>query len=143
MHSGDRKLTMSAQTFVLRCEADRNQLIYRLRALLFDKPWKVTIREADKRSLDANACMWAHLADISEQVEWYGHKLSPEDWKHVFTAALRRYRVVPGIDGGFVAVGMSTSAMSKANQGRHAMRAGRSMGKLALTKPAAGQTEPT
>ena len=66
------------------------------------------------RSLEANAKLWASLTDISEQVEWYGRKLSSEDWKNVFTASLRKLEVVPNIEGtGFVALGLSTSKMSK------------------------------
>ena len=57
--------------------------------------------------------MWAKLSEISEQVVWYGKKLSAEDWKTVLTASLRQTRVVPTIDGdGFVPLGMSTSKMS-------------------------------
>ena len=64
------------------------------------------------RSLEQNAKMWAVLTDISEQVNWYGHKLSPDDWKHVLSATLRKQKAVPGIDGGFVVVGLSTSQMT-------------------------------
>jgi hypothetical protein len=72
----------------------------------------VTFKEAT-RSLEANAAMWAKLSEISEQVVWYGKKLSAEDWKTVLTASLRQTRVVPTIDGdGFVPLGMSTSKMS-------------------------------
>ncbi len=77
----------------------------------------VTIAEPT-RSLDANAALWAMLNDISAQVEWYGRKLSPEDWKHVFTASLRKLDVVPNLDGtGFVALGLSTSRMTKSEFG--------------------------
>jgi hypothetical protein len=66
------------------------------------------------RNLDQNARMWAMLTEVSQQVNWYGKKLTPEDWKHVFTASLRKLDVVPNLDGtGFVALGMSTSSMSK------------------------------
>lgn len=64
------------------------------------------------RSLDQNAKMWACLTDISRQVDWYGQKLSPDDWKQVLSASLRKQRAVPGIDGGFVVVGLSTSQMT-------------------------------
>ena len=64
------------------------------------------------RSLEQNAKMWACLTDISKQVNWYGQKLSPDDWKHVLSASLRKQRAVPGIDGGFVVVGLSTSQMT-------------------------------
>jgi hypothetical protein len=58
--------------------------------------------------------MWAALGDVSEQVVWYGKKLTPDDWKNVFSASLKRLDVVPNLDGsGFVALGMSTSRLSK------------------------------
>lgn len=66
-----------------------------------------------KRSLDQNAKLWVLLAEVSRQVDWYGEKLSPEDWKHVFTASLTKQKAVPGIDGGFVVLGQSTSRMNK------------------------------
>ena len=67
-----------------------------------------------KRNLEQNARMWAMLADVSTQVEWYGKRLTSEDWKHIFSSSLRRLEVVPNLDGtGFVALGMSTSRMSK------------------------------
>lgn len=68
----------------------------------------------ETRSLEQNARMWAMLTDVSKQVVWYGRKLTPEDWKHVFTASLTKQEVVPGIDGGFVVLGKSTSQMTKA-----------------------------
>jgi hypothetical protein len=58
--------------------------------------------------------MWAMLTDVSRQVEWYGKRLTPEDWKHVFSSSLRKLDVVPNIEGtGFVALGLSTSRMTK------------------------------
>lgn len=68
----------------------------------------------ETRSLEANARMWAMLAEISEQVEWYGHRLTSEEWKDVFSAAMKRTKVVPGLDGGFVVCGQSTSKMTRA-----------------------------
>jgi len=64
------------------------------------------------RSLAQNSLMWSCLTDIAKQVDWYGQKLSSDDWKHVLTASLRKQRAVPGIDGGFVVVGLSTSKMT-------------------------------
>lgn len=78
---------------------------------------KIAFKRPDGRSLDQNSLMWTRLAEISRQVDWYGEKLSSEDWKAVFTAALRKSRVVPGIDGGFVVLGLSTSAMTKNEMG--------------------------
>jgi hypothetical protein len=67
-----------------------------------------------RRSLPQNALLWSRLTEISRQVDWYGQKLSAEDWKDVFTAGLRQARVVPGLEpGSFVPLGMRTSDMSK------------------------------
>jgi hypothetical protein len=67
----------------------------------------------ETRTLAQNARLWAMLTDVSKQVNWYGRKLSQEEWKHVFTASLAKQDVVPGIDGGFVVLGKSTSKMTK------------------------------
>lgn len=69
--------------------------------------------EPPTRTLDQNSKLWPMLTEISEKVEWYGKKLTPDEWKDVFTAGLKRNKVVPGIDGGFVVVGASTSKMDK------------------------------
>lgn len=68
----------------------------------------------EKRSDAQNRRLWAMLRDISEQVNWHGNRLTDEEWKDVFTAALKRQRVVPGLDGGFVVCGQRTSKMTKA-----------------------------
>lgn len=70
--------------------------------------------KAARRSNEQSSKMWAMLTEIAEQVDWYGQKLSPEDFKDIFTAALRRARVVPGLDrGSFVPLGMRTSDMTR------------------------------
>ncbi len=67
-----------------------------------------------KRTLPQNDLMWSRLTEISQQVVWHGQKLSPDDWKDIFTVSLRKARVVPGIDpGSFVLLGLRTSDMSK------------------------------
>lgn len=68
----------------------------------------------EKRSDAQNRRLWSMLSDISAQVNWHGHKLTSEEWKDVFSAALKRTKVVPGLDGGFVVCGQSTSRMTKA-----------------------------
>lgn len=72
----------------------------------------VTIQEPT-RNLEQNSRLWASLSEVSRQVDWHGNKLTPEEWKDVFTAALKRQKVVPGIDGGFVVIGARTSKMGK------------------------------
>lgn len=107
-------------TFVLR----NREHLKRLGTLLRDhweeqadvgRPLEVIVREYEpRRTSDANALMWALLSDLSRQVEWHGQHLAPEDWKDMFSASLRRQRVVPAIDGpGFVVLGQRTSRMTK------------------------------
>ena len=102
---------MAKQLFILTHDMARQRAVEAVRSA--PAGFSVTVSEP-KRSLDANARMWAMLADVSQQVEWYGKRLTSEDWKHVFTASLRKLTVVPNLDAtGFVALGMSTSRMSK------------------------------
>lgn len=67
----------------------------------------------ETRSNAQNRRMWAMLGDVARQVNWYGHQLDAEDWKHIFSANLNKQRAVPGLDGGFVVLGTRTSRMSK------------------------------
>jgi hypothetical protein len=98
----------------IKSQADRN-LIARWAMDIQNVPAGTTVEfRAPRRSLDQNALMWSLLQQISKAVDWYGQKLSSEDWKDVLTASLRRTRVVPGIDAGtFVPLGMRTSQMTK------------------------------
>ena len=66
-----------------------------------------------RRTLDQNRKLWPMLEDVRKQVDWYGFELACEDWKNIFTASLRGQRAVPGIDGGVVVLGKSTSRMDK------------------------------
>lgn len=70
-----------------------------------------------QRTLPQNARMWSMLTEVADQVMWHGQRLTPENWKDVFTAALKRQQVVPGLDGGFVVLGTSTSRMTVAEMG--------------------------
>jgi hypothetical protein len=74
--------------------------------------YDVVIKEPTRTS-EQNKKMWAMLNDISSQIVWHANKLTADEWKDVFTAALKRQRAVPGIDGGFVVIGLRTSKMSK------------------------------
>ncbi|MBB6579612.1 hypothetical protein HNP33_003726 [Comamonas odontotermitis] len=86
----------------------------------FVKPWilsghRLTLEiRPEKRSDAQNRRLWAMLRDISQQVDWYGQKLTDEEWKDVFTASLKKQKAVPGLDGGFVICGQRTSKMTKA-----------------------------
>lgn len=72
----------------------------------------VTLAEPT-RTLDQNSLLWPLLTEVSKQVDWYGNKLTADEWKDVFSASLKKQKVVPGLDGGFVVCGQSTSRMSK------------------------------
>lgn len=105
---------MKAIKVYIRDEGLRNVALARLRDMqLPEQGIVMTLTLAkSKRSLEQNALLWSMLTDISRQIEWYGRYLSAEEWKHVFTASLSKQNVVPGIDGGFVVLGKSTSSMS-------------------------------
>jgi hypothetical protein len=75
-----------------------------------------------KRNLNQNACLWAHLSDIASQCQLCINgqmvKASPDDWKQVFSAALHQEtRMAAGVNGGVVMLGRSTSKMDKAEFG--------------------------
>ena len=75
---------------------------------------RVIFKDA-KRSLPQNDKMWVMLTEVATQVEWHGQKLTPDDWKLIFLAALKReLRTVPNIDGdGVVELGKSSSDLSR------------------------------
>jgi hypothetical protein len=98
-------------TFILKSPADRAKAVRLVNGVSDGSRFEV---KAPRRSNDQNAKLWAMLADISEQVEWYGYKLSSESWKDIFSAGLKKALVVPNLDGtGFVMLGLRTSDMSK------------------------------
>lgn len=102
---------MSRQIFTLAHAEARRRAVEAVR--LAPEGYVVRV-SPPTRSLEQNALLWSRLSDLAEQVNWHGRKLSAEDWKHVCTASLRQMVVVPNLDGtGFVALGMSTSAMNK------------------------------
>ena len=101
---------MTRALVVIRSDADRERIATWARNVIVGS--RVEFK-APRRSIPQNDRMWAMLTDIAQQVDWYGQKLSAEDWKDVLSASLRKARVVPGIDGGFVPLGMRTSDMSK------------------------------
>lgn len=102
---------MSRQVYTLVHQGARQRAA---QAVLAAPEGHVVIISESKRSLEQNAKLWPLLTEVSRQVDWYGKKLAPEDWKNVFTASVRKLEVVPNLDGtGFVALGQSSSQMSK------------------------------
>ena len=98
--------------FRLSNESDRARLMGYLAGLDLSKPMSVSVND-EKRSDASNRRMWAMLRDIAKQVEWYGQKLKDEDWKHILSASVEKQRAVPGLDGGFVVLGLSTRKQSQ------------------------------
>lgn len=87
--------------------------------------FEIHVREP-RRTLDANACMWATLTDIAQQVSWphtdggeWRIDLMPKDsWKAVLTAAYEQEtRQAQGIGGGTVMLGARTSQYSRRRMG--------------------------
>lgn len=72
----------------------------------------------DKRTTDQNSLLWKLLTEVSEQAEWHGAKRTPEQWKDLFTGSLLAasggLEIVPGLEGGFMILGLHTSDMTKA-----------------------------
>ena len=66
------------------------------------------------RSIPQNDMMWQLLRTISTSLEWHGQRYPPEEWKDFMAHALRRSKWMPSEDGGMVPIGLSTSAMSRA-----------------------------
>lgn len=109
-------------TYILRPENARPRMAAAWRDacshLELGKSVKLEMSECKPtRSLEQNSRLWALLHDVARQVKWPvdGREtyLSPEDWKDIFTASLRKgQRVSPGIDGGFVMLGARTSRMT-------------------------------
>ena len=103
---------MTTPRFALKSELDRSRahaIIDRV-DLSAGMVWSLT---EEARTDPQNRRMWAMLRDISQQVVWYGEKLNSEDWKHIFSASVEKQRAVPGLDGGFVVMGVSTRKQSK------------------------------
>lgn len=87
---------------------------------------EIEVREP-RRTLDANACMWASLGDIAAQVDWphtdaggrwaFG-KMSADNWKAVLTAGFEQEtRMAQAVAGGAVMLGARTSQYSKRRMG--------------------------
>lgn len=101
---------MSNRFFILAHAEARK----RAASAIMDAPdgWIARITEPT-RTLESNALLWVLLGEVSKQVEWYGSKLTAEEWKDVFSASLKKQKVVPALDGGFVVCGQRTSKMTK------------------------------
>jgi len=105
-------MTVEKQTYLIRDNRIRQNCIEAIQNLPAntDRPLQIIIQE-DTRSLAQNRMLWSCLRDVSQQVVWYGKKLDSDSWKNIFSASLKGQETVPGINGGFVVLGQSTSKM--------------------------------
>lgn len=102
---------MTRWSFVLG--ADRQQI----HRWIDRAPIGFRVEIAEPKRTDAqNRLLWPLLTALSTRLKWHGQTLSPEDWKDLLTAGLKReLRIVPNLDGnGFVSLGARTSTMTKA-----------------------------
>ncbi len=70
-------------------------------------PVRVTLGR-ELRTKDQNNKLWPMCQDVADQVDWYGERPDKEDWKNIFSASWKQQKVVPGINGGFVVLPVST-----------------------------------
>lgn len=86
-----------------------------IKAMLFAGHRLLLEVKTETRSAKQNRVMWSCLADLSEQVTWFGKKLKKEGWKDFITGHLDGQDLVPNMDGtGFISIqrGRSTSQMT-------------------------------
>lgn len=68
-----------------------------------------------RRSNAQNDRMWLLLRSVAAQLEWYGERYAPEDWKDFFMHQLARGDWMPDENGRpTIAIRRSTSRLSKA-----------------------------
>lgn len=115
MNLMQKRNPIAKMTFLIRSDQQKELLVSKISNLPVDseRPIQIVISEqTKKRTIHQNNIMWGMLGDISKQVEWYGMMLLDHEWKDIFTASLKKQKVAPGLDGGFVVLGARTSEMS-------------------------------
>jgi hypothetical protein len=117
-----------SQTYILRkADPDREMIRANMDSFV-RKHWdglslRITIEPyEERRTREQNDRMWGMLDDVSHQCKLVVNgKLvwaTKDDWKEVFTAALRQHqRTAEGVDGGVVLLGARTSKMGKREMG--------------------------
>lgn len=91
------------------------------RAWVMSAPVGTVVRfDRPRRTLPQNERLHAMLTVLAHKLEWpvgSGQRRTVDAWKDIVTAALlsakHQLDVVPGINGGFVLLGMHTSSMTK------------------------------
>lgn len=86
-----------------------------IKAMLSAGHWMQVEARKQTRSLAQNRIMWSCLTDLSNQVTWFGKRLTKEGWKDWITGHLNGQELHPNMDGtGFISInrGSSTSDMT-------------------------------
>lgn len=104
-----KELELSKQTM----RADIPEILREIEERCQEGGCKVRITGMSDRTAKQNRMLHASIDDIARQVDWYGRKLKGHEWRMMFSAALDKQDVVPGINGGFVVLGKETKSMSK------------------------------
>ena len=107
---------MGQATVILGSRDSREQVC---RWVMKAPPRTVVTLRGVKRSIPQNSRLWAMLTDIAVQADWplgSGIKRKPEVWKDLMTGAVKAaaggLEIVPGLEGGFMILGLRTSEMS-------------------------------
>ena len=71
------------------------------------EPW-LGYRTEEQNNLLQPACR-----DLARSLTWQGFQLTADDWRHLVCAAILGQKIVPGLNGGFVALGGSSKKLNK------------------------------
>jgi hypothetical protein len=106
---------MGQATIILTTQSVREQFC---RWVMKAPPRTIATLKGVKRSIPQNNRLWALLTDVATQATWQGKKRTTEQWKDLFSgaflAAAGNLEIVPGLEGGFMILGLHTSEMSVA-----------------------------
>lgn len=109
---------MGRALIILASQTDKDKA----RVWVQKAPWNTRVTfQGPKRTLPQNDRLWAMLTDVAQQATWAGEKRAPEEWKDLFTGAVKSastgLKIVPGLTGGFMILGLHTSDMDKQEMG--------------------------
>ena len=81
-----------------------------------NEPWRV--EGQDKITPEQRRMLNCLCGDLSDQINWHGHRLSKDDWRWMLTGTTLGLRMVPGIQtgngsAGFIFLGRSSKDLTK------------------------------
>lgn len=65
------------------------------------------------RTPEQNDLLQPACRDLSKGLRWKGYELSQDEWRWLICAAVLGQKIVPGINGGIVALGGSSKKLNK------------------------------